>query len=152
MRYVGQGFEIRVDLPLDVVGAELAATAVQAFEAAYTKIYGYADSGAAVEAIDWYLIATVPRSGEQGSVSQQLKSSARTAPTSLQKTRRAYFPEAGGYVEARVVDRYALKRGERITGPALIEERESMTVILPGDVASISDNGHLIIEIVGGKP
>ena len=151
MRYVGQGFEIRVDLPLGDIGAGFPAAAVKAFEAAYQKIYGYADSGAPVEAIDWYLIATVPGIGEQGSVSKHLQGEVSAVATSRQATRRAYFPEAGGYVDAIVVDRYAMRRGERITGPALVEERESMTVVLPGDVASISENGHLVIEIGGGK-
>ena len=150
MRYVGQGFEIRVDLPLGTVGQEFPAVAVRSFEAAYKKIYGYADAGASVEAIDWYLIATVPGIGEQGSVSKQLQGETSALAAHTRKSRRAYFPEAGGFVDATVVDRYGLKRGERIAGPALIEERESMTVVLPGDSASISENGHLVIDVAGG--
>jgi N-methylhydantoinase A len=65
-------------------------------------------------------------------------------------SRRAYFPEAGGFVDAAVVDRYALKPGERAQGPALIEERESTTVLLPGDLAHVTENGHLLIDILGG--
>ena len=150
MRYAGQGFEIRVDLPLGVLGDDFASAAVAAFETAYKATYGYADSGAPVEAIDWYLIATMPGIGDRGAVSEQLTATHATAPTQRATTRRAYFPESGGYVDATVVDRYAMRPGTVITGPALIEEREAMTVVLPGDAATISGNGHLVIEIAGG--
>ncbi|MEZ5855381.1 MAG: hydantoinase/oxoprolinase family protein, partial [Hyphomicrobiaceae bacterium] len=151
MRYAGQGFEIRVDLPPGNVGSDFPRQAVQAFESAYKTTYGYADSGAPVEAVDWYLIATVRGVGDKGAVSKQLQGSDVVTLKPQSVTRRAYFPEAGGYVDATVVDRYGLRPGARIPGPALIEEREAMTVILPGDVASISANGHLVIDIGGGK-
>jgi N-methylhydantoinase A/oxoprolinase/acetone carboxylase beta subunit len=34
-----------------------------------------------------------------------------------------------------------------VRGPALIEERESTTVVLPGDTMRLSAYGNLIIEI-----
>ena len=151
MRYAGQGFEIRVDLPPGDIGPDFPEQAVSSFENAYKGTYGYADSGASVEAIDWYLIATVPGIGDKGAVSKQLQGQDTAPLRPGSATRRAYFPEAGGYVDALVVDRDSLRSGTRISGPALIEEREAMTVVLPGDVASISSNGHLIIEIGGGK-
>ena len=47
-------------------------------------------------------------------------------------TRPAYFPDSRGYVETPVYDRYSLRPGARLEGPAIIEERESTTVIGPG--------------------
>lgn len=151
MRYSGQGFEIRVDLPTGDIGDGFAAAAVAAFEATYAQTYGYADSGTPVEAIDWYLIATLSRLGKSGAVSGLIGAATDDGPARGVGSRRAYFPEAGGFVDARVIDRYRLRAGQSVTGPALIEERESMTVVLPGDVARASGNGHLIIEISGGR-
>ncbi len=136
---------------MGVVGDDFAAVAVAAFEAAYKQTYGYADAGTPVEAIDWHLIATVPGIGDKGAVNKQLHGDQAGVSPPRATTRRAYFPEAGGYVDAAVVDRYALRAGTRVAGPALIEEREAMTVVLPGDVASVSANGHLVIEIAGGQ-
>jgi len=65
-------------------------------------------------------------------------------------TRKAWFPEAGGYVEARVLTRQALAALGQITGPAIIEDPDSTAIILPGDAARISHAGHLIIDIAGG--
>jgi N-methylhydantoinase A/oxoprolinase/acetone carboxylase beta subunit len=50
----------------------------------------------------------------------------------------------------KVVNRYALEKGHRIQGPALVEERESTTVVLPGDVVTITEAGNLMIEIGAG--
>jgi N-methylhydantoinase A len=149
MRYQGQGYEIRVELPEGEIGPDFPAAAVAAFEAAYKTVYGYVDSGARVEAIDWFLIATVPGLGERGATARQLAGQSG-ATGSGSTARRAYFPEAGGFVETAVVNRYDLKPGERVHGPALIEERESTTVLLPGDMARVTENGHLMIDILGG--
>jgi N-methylhydantoinase A len=64
-------------------------------------------------------------------------------------TRKAWFPEAGGYVEATILNRQALAALRQITGPAIIEDPDSTAVILPGDVARIGPAGHLIIDIAG---
>ncbi len=50
-------------------------------------------------------------------------------------------------VRAKVINRYALTEGHRIRGPALVEERECTTVILPGDGVSVSAAGNLVIDI-----
>jgi len=146
MRYQGQGYEIRVDLPLDRIDDGYPAKAVAAFESTYRATYGYIDPGARVEAIDWYLIAQLPGVDAHGATLRQL-GDVGARPADNVRRRPAYFPEAGGYVETAVVDRYNMKPGEVVEGPALIEEREATTVVLPGDTASISVNGHLIIDI-----
>ncbi len=47
----------------------------------------------------------------------------------------------------KVLSRYALAAEHRISGPALVEERESTTVVLPGDLVTVSAAGNLVIEI-----
>lgn len=149
MRYQGQGYEIRVDLPSGDIGPDFPATAVAAFEAGYKAVYGYIDPGARVEAIDWFLIATVPGVAEQGATRRQLIGQDSGSSQRSLHARRAYFPEAGGFIEAAVVNRYLMKPGEHVAGPALIEEREATTVLLPGDTASLTANGHVVIDISG---
>src|SRR5204863_185831 len=55
----GQGHEIRVDLPDFPVRSDYAAQITARFEEAYQKKYGYRQAGALVEAVDWYVVATV---------------------------------------------------------------------------------------------
>ena len=49
----------------------------------------------------------------------------------LKKTRKAYFPQAGGFVDTPVYDRGNLKNGDRIGGPAIVEEPDSTTICPP---------------------
>jgi len=62
-------------------------------------------------------------------------------------TRRAYFPELGGYVDTPVFERAALGAGEVVGGPAIIEEAEATTVLLPKAMARVSTRGHLVISV-----
>ena len=146
MRYAGQGFEVHVDLPDGAIGAGYAEAAIEAFKTAYEGKNKFLDPDAGIEAVDWTLVATVPaRHG--GGIGRPEEVAAAQRP----KSRIAWFPEAGGYVETRVLTRLDLADGSTVSGPAIIEDPDSTTVVLPGDVASISDVGHLIVEIaVGG--
>jgi N-methylhydantoinase A len=63
--------------------------------------------------------------------------------------RKAYFPEAGGYLDCPVYDRYALGPGQTIEGPALIEERESTAVLGIDDQGSVDALGNLVSRPAG---
>ena len=50
-------------------------------------------------------------------------------------------------MDAPVYDRYRLPAGAQIAGPAIVEERESTTVLPPGCGARVDDWGSLIVEV-----
>ena len=127
--------------------AAFEAAAREAFYARYKQEYGYIDSESALEVTDWYVVATIAGSRTGGAL--RLESAARGAKSVI-GVRRAWFPESGGMVESAVIDRYAMQPGECFTGPALVEERESTTVVLPGDTMRLSPLGNLIIDVEGG--
>jgi N-methylhydantoinase A len=147
MRYAGQGFEIRVPLPAGPIAGDYVATVLADFHAAYKREYGYNDPAAPVEVSDWFAVATLPnlRAGAGFRFP-----GARSGGDPVTGMRPAWFPEAGGMVPTSVVDRYALTTAHRIAGPALVEERESTTVVPPGDVLSLSAAGNLVIDIRAG--
>jgi len=146
MRYRGQGFEIKVDLPDGRITEGYLEAAIAAFRSAYEKNFGYVDFDSVVEGIDWQLVAILPTSA-----GLQDSSGGNDDPEPVGEAiigrRSAYFPGMGGFIDCKVVDRYRMKRGERIVGPALIEERETTLVTLPGDVVTVSDHGNLVISI-----
>jgi len=139
-------FEIKVDLPAGAMDARFGARALAAFRAAYAKSYGYQDDTATVEAVDWYLVARVERPAA-ASARAVLASAAST--TSRARRRRAWFPEAGGFIDCRVVARPALRTGDSLRGPAIVEESETSTVLLPGDIARVSRRGNLVVTCGG---
>ena len=53
---------------------------------------------------------------------------------------------AGGYIETTVYDRYGLRTGMRFDGPAIVEERESTTVIGPRARVSVDARLNLLAE------
>ena len=61
--------------------------------------------------------------------------------------RPAYFAGHRGMRECPVYDRYALRAGASIAGPALIEERESTCVIGPGDRATVDARSIVVINV-----
>jgi N-methylhydantoinase A len=61
--------------------------------------------------------------------------------------RPAYFPEASGFQDTPVYDRYSLPPGAEVLGPAIVEERESTVVIGPGARARVDTFLNLIVEL-----
>jgi len=148
MHHVGQGYEIRVELPSGEIGPGYERAVLDAFYAAYRKEYGYNDNEAAVEVTDWYVLASIARDGKGPGL--QLDGATVTSDPIVGE-RKAYFPEAGGLTSCKVINRYALQSRHRFEGPALVEERESTTVVLPGDIVSVTKAGNLMITIGGAK-
>jgi N-methylhydantoinase A len=144
MRYVGQGYERKVDLPNGSIDTDYPDKIGAVFEESYLKNYGFTDPDADIEVIDWYLMATIPGTYDVG----HRFASVRAAGESIVVgTRDAYFPELGGFSACDVIDRYRLAEGDTFNGPAIVEERESTTVILPGDVVTVSRSGHMVIKV-----
>ena len=69
------------------------------------------------------------------------------ARVALNGSRPAYFANANGFVECPVYHRYKLPAGAEISGPAIIEEEESTTIIRPGDSASVDRWLNLLIRV-----
>jgi N-methylhydantoinase A len=142
MRYVGQGFEIHVDLPSGEIDENYPAKIISAFQEAYLRKNKFADDQGVVEGIDWTLVATQPGHGEVG-----IPLSGDTMAANRDASRSAWFPEAGGLVETRVVSRAALACGASIAGPVIIDDPYCTIVVPPGDTVRMNSGGHIIIDI-----
>jgi N-methylhydantoinase A len=146
MRYRGQGYELKIDLPPGRFSEDYAARIIAAFHEAYREAYGYSQEENEIEVADWYLTAIIPRRLSADSAGRGGRAPAPTAALPA-KTRRAFFPEFGDFTDCPVFDRYALYPAHTIVGPAIVEEREATTLILPGDTATVSPAGHLTIAM-----
>jgi N-methylhydantoinase A len=147
LRHSGQGFEIKVDLPSGSIDEKYVAKITAAFFAAYERTYGYHDPNATIEGVDWQL-ATSVCNGKAEMATYELTGTRRGSTPFVGK-REAYFPELAGFVECSIIDRYSMVPEKTIMGPAIIEEAESTTVILPGDTVQLSKHNNLVISIGG---
>jgi N-methylhydantoinase A len=73
------------------------------------------------------------------------------SPSARRGRRAAYFAEVGRAVLTPTYAREELRAGNRIDGPALVEEHASTTVVLPGDRLRVDGFGNLDIEIARRK-
>ncbi|MDE2763492.1 MAG: hydantoinase B/oxoprolinase family protein [Gemmatimonadota bacterium] len=164
MRYVGQGHEIEVELPREVVRgrggtgsaakSEEAVVALRtAFDRAYKAVYGRTIPGLDVEVLSWTLaVSAAARSVEDVGESGKPADSAATDPTALRlgpppTARTDLFEGTGeGTVRAAVHPRPELSVGDSVTGPALIAEEQTTTVIPGGWRATVLPGGHLLAE------
>ena len=96
------------------------------FEERYRALFGRIGPEVPLEGVSWRLLA----SGPQPSVN--LRADADAIGNALKGERLVYFPEWSEHRPTKVYDRYGLGPGSSLEGPAIIEERESTTVIGPG--------------------
>jgi N-methylhydantoinase A len=144
MRYVGQGHEVRVPLPDGLLGPESVPAMRAAFETEYRRLYGRLGPPVAVEAITWRTVSAGPRPDLRLANAAPATGDVATA---AKGARQAYLPEEGGMAEVTVFDRYRLGPGSAFLGPAIIEERESTTVIGPGAAVTVDTEGNLVVEV-----
>ncbi len=139
MRLAGQMHEINVTLPQGTMSDRSVAAIRIAFAAAYTARYTTLYAGAEIELISFRVRASGPTPG------LTVRLAGGHAAPKRKGARQAWF--GGGFALADVYDRYALRPGDRIEGPAIVEERESTTVVPPGDSVTIDDSLNLQLAI-----
>ena len=142
MRYVGQGHEVSVRLPSGALIDRHITEITAEFEKTYRELYGRKGPDVPLEIINWRVVASGPRPEMSFKLSSD--TSARGDPR--KGSRRAYFPECGGFVDTAVYDRYALKPGMEFNGPAIVEERESTLIVGGRGRARVDERLNVIME------
>jgi N-methylhydantoinase A len=147
MRYVGQGHEVSVPLPNGLLSPRQLPEISAAFEEIYRALYGRKGPEVPLEVINWRVIASGPRPD----MNLKLPRDDAQQAAVRKGSRRAYFPECGGYCDADVYDRYAFNPGFAFPGPAIVEERESTLIIGARGRARVDERLNVVVEFVDGK-
>ena len=143
MRYVGQSHELTVNVRTALrAPADLAVLAAD-FKQEHARVYGYA-TAAPIQLVTFRATAkariTAPPQ-ESVRVSGGDPQAARTG------TRQAWFQQLAKYVETPVYDRQGLGPGTELQGPAIIEQMDTTTVVMPGDTLTVDAHGNLLLSI-----
>ena len=144
MRYHGQNYEIAVDLPEGPVTAASIAALREGFAEAHTRLYGYAAAEEPVQMVTFRVaaIGVAPKA--------QFRPEPDAGPdasAAIIGEREVWFPEANGFVSCPVYDRDRLRAGNRIAGPAIVEQMDATTVLLPGMTGRVEPYLNLILEL-----
>ncbi len=144
MRYVGQEHAVSVDIPTALFRTRDAAGIKAVFDAAHEERYGYASAEEAAEIVS--LRCSVV--GEMPKPALERVAAGGAAPDAAARTgERPVFFTGEGFVRTPAFDRRLLKAGNRIAGPALVEEYASTTVVPPGAALEVDPYGNLSIEV-----
>jgi len=144
MRYAGQERTLTVDLPVHVFADNNRDAISRLFEAMHLQRYGTTLSGEAAEIVN--LRTTVTGIMAKPVIDEIARGG--TAPGKAARTgmRPVYF-HGHGFTDARTFAREALVAGNRVRGPAVIEEYSATTLLAPGDTLEVDRFGNLDIAI-----
>ncbi len=138
MRYVGQGHEIEVSLPIRAM-TEADVVALQAaYDERYTELFGRVVPGVDVEILTWALtVSTAPPEATPASEPPD------AGPPAANGSRKVFDPARTDFVEAPVYARDDLTPGMRVDGPAVIAEDQTTTIVGAGFDARIDALGYI---------
>jgi len=142
LRYRGQGHEIQVDLEglswPDVDGEEVR----RRFRAEYRRLNGVDGPDLPIDVITW-------RSSVRGPNPDLplVAGNAIEERPGEQASRPVYFAETNGFVSARIVSAAALRPGERIEGPAIVELGDASVTVGPHATAVFGADGLVRLEL-----
>ena len=145
MRYVGQEHAVTVDLPMAFFEKQDREAIKAQFDMVHEVRYGTSAPQERAEIVS--LRTTVAGAMHKPSLERIAEGEAAVPADADTGTRQVYFADAGGFVDTPTYGRDALLAGNRIEGPALIEEHASTTVLMPDDVLEVDAYGNLVISV-----
>ena len=145
IRYAGQSMEVRVTAPSGAVNASFLSALIGAFNAAHRRTFGYDYAGQQkIELVNLCV------SGFGLIERPQMPRLAGRAGKPVPKAgRRVYF--GSEFEDTPIFDRASLPPASQISGPAVIEEFGSTTVVFPGQSVEVDPHGILVIRSVSSK-
>lgn len=143
MRYGGQGYELTIPCPAGRIDAAAIAKLREDFERAHQQVYGYiaAEEPVQVTTLRIEAVGLVPKADLKAHPPAIGPSEA-----AIVSRREVWLPETGGFTLCPIYDREKLGPGHRIAGPAVIDQMDSTTLVLPGQAATVDAYLNLILE------
>ncbi|HEY6341666.1 MAG TPA: hydantoinase/oxoprolinase family protein [Bryobacteraceae bacterium] len=137
VRYAGQDFSLQVAVDGPLLGGR--GSVGDAFQDLHQRRFGYHKAGSALEIVNARLAATAPPA------LRTLPAVPQCAGPTLLGTRAVIFQADA--IDCPVYWRESLPPGERIEGPAVIQEYASTTLLFPQDRAEVTRTGELVIQV-----
>jgi len=145
VRYFGQAYEVRVDVPDGPVTDKLANAVADAFHDEHRALYGYDFRHDARQEVEWVNLRVTGVGPIRKPALRQV-AAGQGAEVARTGTRRVFFDD---WVDAAVLDRSLLGAGDVVEGPAVLEEFSSTVPVHPGFAARVDTYGNLLIRRSG---
>jgi len=143
LRYAGQGYELTVPCPMPPLTKPDLALMRERFDTMHEQNSGHKAETEAVELVSLRLISLglVPQAKlSPGKVTGRQVEAAKTGE------RQVFFGKEHGLLATQVYNRDLFEPGHRITGPAIVEQLDTTTVIHPEQEAAVDEYRNLIVR------
>src|SRR5215468_3596814 len=147
MRYVGQEHPVTVELPMRIFQKQDRGAIKRHFDNDHMQRYGTSAPNENAEIVS--LRVTVAGLMKKPPLDKIEKGDSAPPKSASSGKRKVWFNTR--FHDAATYRRAQLLSGNRISGPALIEEHASTTVLTPGDTMMVDDYGNLIIRVAGAR-
>ncbi|HEY7355775.1 MAG TPA: hypothetical protein VH590_04880, partial [Ktedonobacterales bacterium] len=143
MRYLGQSFDLALPVPgaLDAAGF---AQVQEAFHALHEHTYGYAARDTEIELVTARLEAVAPLG--KPALPEQPPGPRQPAADAQTDERPVFFEDSGAFQPTPIYQRERLLPGNVISGPAIIEQYDTTTLLPSGWQASVDHLTNLVLE------
>ena len=147
LRYVGQGYELKIPFPAGVIGKRELEDILRHFHATHEREYGHAFPDNPIEIVNVRVIGV----GQMPKIAKLAAPKGATLAGARVRTGQCVFRIDGELrsFETSFYRRHLLPVGETFSGPAIVLQKDSTTVIPPGCSAINDPAGNLILTIAG---
>lgn len=143
MRFIGQGAETTVPIARRNF-AEITREEIRhIFDEVYKTLYGRTYPESEIEFVSYRVRASLP---ERPLRLPKIEKKVSSMKRAMKGQRLAYSPIARDFTSFAVYDRYKLFAGAQLHGPAIIEEKESTTIVGEDASVSVDEYGFLWIN------
>ena len=143
LRYVGQNFELLVAVPDETWRDGDCEALRRRFLETHEQVYGFAAEDEPIQVVNVRLVARGLADPPRLTRVPRAPAGASAAPIGR---RPVYVDEEQGFVPCPVYARARLLAGQRIVGPAVVEQFDATTWLLPGQAAEVDEVGFLVIR------
>ncbi|MCL6646968.1 MAG: hydantoinase/oxoprolinase family protein [Chloroflexi bacterium] len=145
VRYHRQGFELPIDVGLDELQREGLTVVGRRFDEAHERLYSFK-----LETVKEMVNLRAIGQGHSQPPTVQPLASGGVDPSPARSGQQEIYYQ-GEFHTATLYDRERLLAGNRISGPAIVTEMDSTTLILPGYTAEVDTFGNLVIRPEGNR-
>jgi N-methylhydantoinase A len=144
LRYVGQGYELRVTFPDGVLDDAALAKAFEAFHEVHKREYGHHFADSAIEIVNLRLVGAA----SAATIAKPVTDGARSLSTAKVRSGNGTFRVDGKLADypTTFYRRDLLPIGERIPGPAIVLQMDTTTVVPPHFSFEADAAGNLMIR------
>jgi N-methylhydantoinase A len=146
LRYFGQAYEVRVDCPAGDITRAWAEAVADAFHDAHAALYGYHFRGRADQPVEWVNLRATGIGPIPRPEIREIAAGTGDVRCAVLGTRRVHYDE---WSQAAIYDRAELGAGDRVSGPAVVQEFGSTVPLHPGFSARVDTFGNLIVTRTG---